>query len=109
MKEKLKNTPKVWTDPDDALELDQAFFEKATPYVDGKSVSLEVFKQAVIKRGRPPAEVTKSPVKLRLDPDILDAMRASGKGWQTKVNALLKDAVKSGQFPPASKLMQNDT
>ena len=73
MKEKLKNTAKVWTDPDDAPELDQAFFDKATPYVDGQSVSLEVFKQAVIKRGRPPAEVTKRPVKLRLDPDILDA------------------------------------
>lgn len=53
------------------------------------------------RRGRPVgsvATVTKSPVKLRLDPDVLAALRATGKGWQTRVNALLREAVGSGRM-----------
>ncbi len=41
-------------------------------------------------RGRPVQASTKQPVKLRLDPDLLVALRASGRGWQTQVNALLR-------------------
>jgi uncharacterized protein (DUF4415 family) len=53
------------------------------------------------RRGRPVgsvATVTKSPVKLRLDPDVLAALRATGKGWQTRVNVLLREAVGSGRL-----------
>ncbi len=37
-------------------------------------------------RGRPKAIVTKEPVKIRLDADVLLALRASGDGWQTRIN-----------------------
>ncbi|MGE0329851.1 MAG: BrnA antitoxin family protein [Ramlibacter sp.] len=50
------------------------------------------------RRGRPPGSVsptTKQAVKLRLDPDLLAALRASGAGWQTRVNAILRQAVLS--------------
>jgi uncharacterized protein (DUF4415 family) len=53
------------------------------------------------RRGRPVgsmAAVTKLPVKLRLDPDVLAALRATGRGWQTRVNALLREAVGSGRL-----------
>ena len=52
--------------------------------------------QILARRGRPPGSVsasTKQAVKLRLDPDLLAALRASGAGWQTRVNAILRDAV----------------
>ena len=42
--------------------------------------------------GRPAKTDAKQPVKLRLDPDLLTALRASGRGWQTKVNATLRRA-----------------
>jgi uncharacterized protein (DUF4415 family) len=45
------------------------------------------------RRGRPAgslAAVTKEPVKIRLDPDVLAALRATGDGWQTRVNDLLR-------------------
>lgn len=45
------------------------------------------------RRGRPigsVAAVTKEPVKLRLDPDVLAALRASGEGWQTRINDMLR-------------------
>lgn len=45
------------------------------------------------RRGRPVGSVqavTKEPVKLRLDADLLAALRASGDGWQTRVNDTLR-------------------
>ena len=40
--------------------------------------------------GRPVKVDAKQPVKLRQDPDLLAALRASGRGWQTKVNSALR-------------------
>ena len=34
------------------------------------------------------------PVKLRLDADVLAALRASGDGWQTRINETLRAALK---------------
>lgn len=49
------------------------------------------------KPGRPAATVVRPMVSMRLDPDVLAHLRASGKGWQTKVNALLREAVAHGR------------
>jgi uncharacterized protein (DUF4415 family) len=48
-------------------------------------------------RGRPPAAVKRPMLSMRVDPDVLEHLRASGKGWQTKVNALLRQAIKQGK------------
>lgn len=42
-------------------------------------------------RGRPPKEAPKQAVKLRLDPDVLAVLRATGAGWQTRVNTILRE------------------
>jgi uncharacterized protein (DUF4415 family) len=31
---------------------------------------------------------------IRLDPDVLEAFRATGKGWQTRMNEALKEWLK---------------
>lgn len=36
----------------------------------------------------------KVPVALRLDPSIVKAFRATGRGWQSRVNAILRDWLK---------------
>jgi len=41
--------------------------------------------------GRPPKEDAKVAVKLRLDPDLLDVLRATGPGWQTRANRILRE------------------
>lgn len=56
----------------------------------------ELFAKLVNRGGRPKAEVTKVPVKLRLDPDVVEALRRTGAGWQTRVNDLLKTAIGAG-------------
>lgn len=41
-------------------------------------------------KGRPPKEDRKVNQTLRLDPDVLDAYRQEGKGWQTLINEVLR-------------------
>ena len=48
--------------------------------------------------GRPAGSGTKEVTTLRLDRDVLAALRASGAGWQTRVNALLREAVEQGRL-----------
>lgn len=46
------------------------------------------------KRGRPVASAPKEQISLRLDPAVLEAFRASGSGWQTRINKALEDWLK---------------
>jgi uncharacterized protein (DUF4415 family) len=48
----------------------------------------------LLRRGRPPAAVTKDRITIRLSRDVLEEFRASGAGWQTRVDAALKDWLK---------------
>jgi len=41
-------------------------------------------------RGRPPNEHRKVNQTLRIDPDVLEAYRQQGKGWQTHINEVLR-------------------
>jgi uncharacterized protein (DUF4415 family) len=44
-------------------------------------------------RGRPPQDVTKIPTSIRLDARVVKAFKATGDGWQTRINdALLEYA-----------------
>lgn len=47
------------------------------------------------KLGRPPLPEAerKKRVTLHLDPDVLAALKAEGKGWQTRANAALRRAL----------------
>jgi len=46
-------------------------------------------------RGRPKAAVTKERITIRLSPEVVEQFRASGDGWQTRVDAALKDWLKT--------------
>jgi uncharacterized protein (DUF4415 family) len=43
------------------------------------------------RTGRPPAAVTKERITIRLSPDVVERFRASGPGWQGRMNAALRD------------------
>ncbi|MDP2785977.1 MAG: BrnA antitoxin family protein [Sulfurimicrobium sp.] len=45
--------------------------------------------------GRPRAEVTKERITIRLSREVVEQFRASGEGWQTRVDAALKDWLKT--------------
>jgi uncharacterized protein (DUF4415 family) len=43
-------------------------------------------------RGRPPVEHPRKLVSIRLDQDVLEKFKSSGKGWQTRINETLRKA-----------------
>lgn len=62
--------------------------------VDTFEVSADDMKKlesAKRRSGRPRLANPKEPVTIRYDSDVLDAFRASGDGWQTRMNDALKD------------------
>ncbi len=42
--------------------------------------------------GRPKADVKRVPISLRVDPEVLAAFKATGPGWQTRMNEVLAEA-----------------
>ena len=49
----------------------------------------------LVRRGRPLGSGTKAQVTLRLDVDVLEKFKASGDGWQTRINDALKSWVQT--------------
>jgi len=71
------------------------------PYDPNDTEAVDAFwNSGTITRGpgRPRQQITRTMISLRVDPDIVAALRASGRGWQTRVNALLREAVKKGKI-----------
>jgi uncharacterized protein (DUF4415 family) len=77
-------TPSTWVDPDDAPELTDAFFEQADEFVG----------ERLVKRGRPRAESRKVQLTVRYDAEVVEAFRATGAGWQARMNDALKEWLK---------------
>ncbi len=44
-------------------------------------------------RGRPKAEATKVRVGIRLSPEVVAHFKASGSGWQTRIDAVLQQFI----------------
>jgi uncharacterized protein (DUF4415 family) len=53
--------------------------------------------------GKKPAKV---PVTIRLDPDILAALRATGAGWQSRASAALRKLVKPRRPNPVGQRLR---
>jgi uncharacterized protein (DUF4415 family) len=47
------------------------------------------------QRGRPAGSGTKEQVAIRFDNDVLAAFRSAGPGWQTRMNAALREWLKT--------------
>ncbi len=80
-----------WIDPDDAPELTAEIAARGEVRVGGKLIRPA---SGTVTRGRPSlGERAKHQVTLRLDPDVIEKFRASGPGWQSRINAALREAV----------------
>ncbi len=51
--------------------------------------------KALVRRGRPPKKNPKESTTIRLDAEVLKFFKGQGKGWQTKINAILQKYVDS--------------
>ncbi len=94
-----------WIDPDDAPFLTKEMAEMGQLTIRGRVIrpATGVLTKDGMKRvppyvipipGRPPErDEPKKQVTLRLDADLLERFRATGAGWQSRINATLRKAV----------------
>ena len=80
-----KSVLKSKLDPlDDSPEWTQEMFETADLYRGG----------VLVRRGRPLGSGSRELVSLRLDKETLAAFKATGPGWQSRINDVLKHSAK---------------
>lgn len=75
-----KSTSPVWTNDDDVPDLSAPEWA-------------EVIDCMPVRRGRPRLTRPKQSTTVRLDPDILEYLKSGGPGWQTRLNAFLREAI----------------
>jgi len=46
--------------------------------------------ERLIRRGRPPLENPKKHINIRLSADVVEALRQTGPGWQTRIDDVLR-------------------
>jgi len=98
MNAKLQNMAQHWVDPDDAPELTDEFLEKGVWKIGGRAVSREEGQAAMreaVRCGRPKAENRKLALTVRYDADVVAAFKATGAGWQTRMNEALREWLKT--------------
>ena len=78
----------------DVPELTDEDFARARPF---KEVLPEQYK-AWKKVGRPPAEHPKVHIGFRLAADVVQGVRATGPGYNARVERVLREALEKGQF-----------
>lgn len=97
MKRRLeRNTPKeeaairrgIEADPD-TWELTEADWTRASPAIEVVPTIVAEYRRTRGKQKQP----TKLLVSLRLEREIVDRLRASGPGWQSRANDMLRKAV----------------
>ncbi|MBI5120361.1 MAG: BrnA antitoxin family protein [Rhodospirillales bacterium] len=86
--ENKRITAAAKSDPDN-LPLDDAMLSRMRPVA---KVAPELVGMAR-GPGRPRLENPKQAIKLRLSPDVVSYFRATGKGWQTRIDETLRKAV----------------
>lgn len=85
----------IYVDDGDPPELGDDFFARARPAAE---VMGEAFMERARRPGRPRAVSPKIEVKIRIDAPIVEHLRETGKGWQTRVNAALAKLVEEGRL-----------
>ena len=84
MNAKAKNSHPTWVDPDDASEITDEWIAEADEFVGDK----------LVRRGRPTGS-HKTATTIRFDDDILEAFKATGPRWQSRLNAAVRDWLKT--------------
>lgn len=89
----MANDPDPIDDPDNP-ELTEADFARARPF---KNVFPDEYK-AWKKLGRPPVATPKKHIGFRLAADVVDAVRGTGRGYNARVEKVLRDALAEGKL-----------
>jgi uncharacterized protein (DUF4415 family) len=77
----------IAADPDDGDVTDEQLAQ-ARPFAEAFPELAEKMRLG----GRPPLAAPKQAVSIRLDRDVVEKFRATGPGWQSRINDILKRA-----------------
>ena len=79
-----------WDEVEDNPELTEEELKEMRPF---REVFPELAASIDRKLGRPKTETPKKAISLRLDQEVIDRFKASGDGWQSRMNEALRKAV----------------
>lgn len=92
---------KVLTNADgEVRELGAADLARFKPAKDALPLALQ--ETLGIRRRGPQKSPTKVPTTIRFDPDVIEALKATGAGWQTRANDLLRADIRAGRLKAAT-------
>lgn len=81
-------------DDDDIPELTEADVARARPF---KELFPEQYRSWT-RRGRPPVERSKVHVGFRLAADVVEGIKATGKGYNARVEKVQREALEQGKL-----------
>ena len=93
MAKKLEPPP---DDFDENPEWTEEDFARAKPFKEGFPEQYAACKKN--KGGRPPVEQPKVHIGFRLAADVVKGVRATGPGYNARVEKVLREALEKGQF-----------
>ena len=94
---KLKPTHISVTDTEDAAITAAAMTDPdALPFTDEQWASVK----PRLRMGRPKAELTKERITIRLSRDVVTQFRATGQGWQTRMDSALRQYIAEHPIRP---------
>lgn len=79
-----------WEEVNDNPEMTEAEIAELRPF---REVFPDLADAIDRKLGRPKAESPKKAISIRLDQEVIDRFKASGDGWQSRMNEALRKAV----------------
>lgn len=83
MRGKAKGSRRISRDSEDAPEITSRWIAGADLYRGRK----------LVRRGRPPGTGRKAQTTVRISKEVLEFFRATGPGWQTRMDEALKQYV----------------
>ena len=97
---KRRRRPKPLTDEQgEVRELTRADFRKLKPVREAMPELIEAVENTR-RKGRPKAEAPKAPIGFRLAADLVARIRATGRGYNARVEKALRDAFMKTEHAP---------
>ncbi len=94
-----ENKTRVELSEDDTPELSEEWFKTAKHGLDGLAELIGEAAVAPLRmRGRPRKKDCKQTLTIRIPPDLIAAIKNSGRGYGNKIENLLREAIAMGKF-----------
>jgi len=97
MGNRVKKPPEISQEDWDSVDVPEATdadFARAKPFKEVFPARYKAWK----KMGRPPSEKPKVHIGFRLAADVVHAIRATGRGYNARVEKVLRDALAKGKL-----------